>query len=114
MNWLSARLGSDDRVGTRPAEAPAAKVLKANWQRCRVHFMRNALAHAGKTQRRMVSAAIGTVFVQDSADAARAQWRTGADQLRSKFPKLGALMDDAENDVLAFAFLRAHSMRVVW
>ena len=48
-------------------------MLKATWQRCRVHFMRIALAHAGKTQRRMVSAAIGTVFVQDSAEAARAQ-----------------------------------------
>jgi putative transposase len=47
------------------------------------------LAHAGKTQRRMVSAAIGTVFVQDSADAARTQWRSVADQLRGKFPKLG-------------------------
>ena len=71
--------------------------------------MRNALAHAGKTQRRMVSAAIGTVFVQDSADAARAQWRSVADQLRGKFPKLGALMDEAENDVLAFmTFPRAH------
>ena len=45
----------------------------APWQRRRVHLMRNALAHAGKTQGRMVSAAIGTVFVQDSADAARSQ-----------------------------------------
>jgi hypothetical protein len=97
---------SDSHEGIKAA---AAKVLKATWQRCRVHFMRNALAHAGKTQRRMVSAAIGTVFVQDSADAARAQWRSVADQLRDKFPKLGSLMDDAENDVLAFmTFPRAH------
>jgi len=43
-------------------------------------------------QRRMVSAAIGTVFVHDSADAARAQWRSVADQLQGKFPKLGTLM----------------------
>ena len=97
---------SDTHEGIKAA---AAKVLKATWQRCRVHFMRNALAHAGKTQRRMVSAAIGTVFVQDSADAARSQWRSVADQLRGKFPKLGALMDEAENDVLAFmTFPRAH------
>jgi putative transposase len=74
-----------------------------------MHFMRDALAHAGKTQRCVVSAAIGTVFVQDSADAARAQWRSVADQLRSKFPKLGTLMDEAENGVLAFiTFPRAH------
>ena len=59
---------SDSHEGIKAA---VAKVFKATWQRCRVHFMRNALAHAGKTQRRMVSAAIGTVFVQDSADAAK-------------------------------------------
>jgi len=97
---------SDSHEGIKAA---IAKVFKATWQRCRVHFMRNALAHAGKTQRRMVSAAIGTVFVQESADAAREQWRSVADQLRGKFPKLGALMDDAECDVLAFmTFPRAH------
>jgi putative transposase len=63
---------SDSHEGIKAA---ASKVLKATWQRCRVHFMRNALAHAGKTQRRMVSAAIGTVFVQDSAEA---RGRSGA------------------------------------
>ncbi|RRH87560.1 hypothetical protein EH244_16020 [Variovorax beijingensis] len=47
--------------------------------------------------------------MQDSADAARAQWRSVADQLRDKFPKLGSLTDDAENDVQAFmTFPRAH------
>jgi putative transposase len=97
---------SDSHEGIKAA---ASKVLKATWQRCRVHFMRNALAHAGKTQRRMVSAAPGTVFVQDSAEAARAQWHSVADQLRGKFPKLGELMDDAEHDVLAFmTFPKAH------
>ena len=97
---------SDSHEGIKAA---VAKVLKATWQRCRVHFMRNALAHAGKTQRRMVAAAIGTVFVQDTAEAARTQWRTVADQLRERFPKLGALMADAEHDVLAFmTFPKAH------
>ena len=57
---------SDSHEGIKAA---VSKVLKATWQRCRVHFMRNALAHAGKTQRRMVSAAIGTVFVQGTAEA---------------------------------------------
>jgi len=46
-------------------KAAIAKVLGATWQRCRVHFMRNALAYAGKTQRRIVSAWIGTAFAQD-------------------------------------------------
>jgi putative transposase len=83
-------------------KAAIAKVLGATWQRCRVHFMRNALAYAGKTQRRIVSAWIGTAFAQDDMAAARKQWREVADQARPRVPKLAALMDDAEADVLAY------------
>jgi putative transposase len=83
-------------------KAAVAKVLTATWQRCRVHFMRNALAHAGRSGRRVVSAFIATAFAQDDAEAASAQWRRVADQLRLKVPKLAALMDEAEPDVLAY------------
>ena len=76
--------------------------MNATWQRCRVHFMRNALAHAGKSGRRVVSAFIGTAFAQDDAEAAKAQWRRVADQLRPKLPKLAGFMDEAEADVLAY------------
>ena len=69
---------------------------------CRVHFMRNTLAHAGKTQRRIVSAWIGTAFAQDDAEAARKQWRQVADQARPRISRLAGLMDDAEADVLAY------------
>jgi putative transposase len=78
------------------------KVLNATWQRCRVHFMRNALAHAGKSGRRVVSAFIATAFAQETPEAASTQWRAVADQIRPKVPKLATLMDDAENDVLAY------------
>ena len=83
-------------------KAAVAKLMNATWQRCRVHTMRNALAHAGKSSRRVVSAFMATAFAQDSADAAKAQWRRVADQLRSKLPKLAAFMDAAEDDVLAY------------
>jgi putative transposase len=97
---------SDSHVGLKAA---IAKVFKATWQRCRVHFMRNALAHAGKGQRQVVLALINTVFAQETAEAAQQQWRIVADQLREKFPKLSAMLDDAEHDVLAFmAFPKAH------
>jgi transposase-like protein len=72
-------------------KATVGKVLNATWQRCRVHFMRNALAHAGKSGRRVVSAFIATAFAQDDAEAARAQWRRIADQLRPKLPKLAGV-----------------------
>ncbi len=64
--------------------------------------MRNVLAHAGKSGRRVVAAFIGTAFAQEDADTARLQWRQVADQLRPKVPKLAALMDEAESDVLAY------------
>ena len=83
-------------------KAAVSKVLSATWQRCRVHFMRNALAHAGRSGRRVVSAFIATAFAQEDAGAARMQWRRVADQLRPKVPKLATLMDEAEADVLAY------------
>jgi putative transposase len=94
-------------------KAAVAKVLNATWQRCRVHFMRNALAHAGKSGRRVVSAFIGTAFAQDDAEAAKAQWRRVADQIRPKLPKLAIFLDDAELDVLAYmTFPAAHRAKL--
>jgi putative transposase len=94
-------------------KAAITKVLHASWQRCRGHFMRNALAHAGRHGRRVVAAFIGTAFVQDDAEAAKTQWRQVADQLRAKVPKLAALMDEAEADVLAFmTFPKDHRAKI--
>ena len=69
-------------------------VDEATWQRCRVHFMRNALAHASKGQRSMVAALLRTAFAQDSEMEARQQWRMVADQLRERFPRIAHLMDN--------------------
>ena len=79
-------------------KAAVSKVLSATWQRCRVHFMRNALAHAGKSGRRVVSAFIATAFAQDTPETASTQWRNVADQIRQKVPKLAQLMDTAEEE----------------
>jgi transposase-like protein len=90
-------------------KAAVAKVLHASWQRCRVHFMRNVLAHAGRQGRRVVAAFIATAFAQDDAAAARDQWRQVADQIRPRVPKLALMMDEAEADVLAYMnFPAAH------
>ena len=89
---------SDDHKGLKAA---ITRILGATWQRCRVHFMRNLLAHAGKQGRRVVSAFVATAFAQDDAEAAAAQWRLVADRLRPKAPKLAILMDEAQHDVLA-------------
>jgi transposase-like protein len=89
-------------------KAAIGKVLHATWQRCRVHFMRNALAYAGKSGRRVVSAFIATAFAQDDADAAKAHWRKVADQLRARLPKLAAFLDDAEPDSVTAGCVRCH------
>src|SRR6202163_207862 len=83
-------------------KAAIRRVFSGAWQRCRVHWMRNALAYVPKQGRRVVAAFIATAFAQEDAEMARAQWRQVADQLRPKVAKLAALMDEAEADVLAF------------
>lgn len=83
-------------------KAAAAKVLHATWQRCRIHVLRNLLAHVGPSHRAMVAAALRTVFTQENQDAARAQWRQVADGLRERFDRLAKAMDSAEDDVLAY------------
>ena len=101
---------ADDHKGLKAA---LTRILSATTQRCRVHFMRNLLAHAGKQGRRVVSAFITTAFAQEDAEAASAQWRLVADQLRPKAPKLAALMDEAEHDVLAYmSFPREHRQKL--
>jgi putative transposase len=94
-------------------KAAVSKVLNATWQRCRVHFTRNVLAHAGKSGRRVVAAFIATAFAQETAEAASVQWRAVADQIRPKVPKLAAIMDEAEHDVLAYmTFPREHRAKL--
>src|SRR5574338_700585 len=101
---------SDSHEGLKAA---VAKVLKASWQRCRVHFLRNALAYANKGQRQMVFALINTIFAQETTDAAHGQWRVVTDQLREKLPKLAAMMDGAEHEVLTFMdFPKEHRVKI--
>ena len=97
---------ADDHKGLRAA---AAKVFHASLQRCRVHWLRSALAHVPAKQRPAVVAMLKTIFAQETAADARTQWNSVADALRERAPKLAALMNDARDDVLAYtAFPREH------
>ena len=88
-------------------KAAVQRVVGATWQRCRVHFMRNALAYVPKTQETVVAAAIRQAFIQPDRETAGQVWRHVADQLRPRFEKLGRLMDEAEHDVLAYTTFAA-------
>jgi transposase-like protein len=97
---------SDAHEGVKAA---IARMLESSWQRCRVHFMRNALGNVPRAHQQMVAAAIRTAFAQENQHQARVQWRETADKLRSRFPALADLLDQAEDDVLAFmAFPKEH------
>jgi len=97
---------SDDHKGLRGA---AGKVFNATQQRCRVHWMRNALAHVGARQRPAVVAMLKTIFAQESAEAAHEQWHHVADALRERYEKLAVMMDGSREEVLAYmAFPKEH------
>jgi putative transposase len=94
-------------------KASVSKIFCATWQRCRVHCMRNILAHAGKSGRRVVSAFIATAFAQETPEAASLQWRSIANQIRPTLPKLATLLDEAEHDVLAYmTFPKEHRSKI--
>jgi transposase-like protein len=90
---------SDAHQGLKTA---IAKILGSTWQRCRVHFMRNVLAHVPRKQHQGVAAMIRTALVQEDQASARSFWRETADKLRGALPKVSEAMDEAEDDVLAF------------
>ncbi len=101
---------SDAQTGLKAA---IRRVFDATWQRCRVHWMRNALAHVPKGQHTVVAAAIRQAFNQPDQKGAVEVWRHVADQLRSRWPKLATLMDETEADVLAYmAFPAQHRTKL--
>jgi len=105
-------VSSDAHEGLKGAIAAALQ--GASWQRCRVHCLRNLLALVPRSAAEMVAATVRTVFAQPDAASAREQWRKVADSLRAQFPRAAALMDEAEDDVLAYtAFPREH-WRQIW
>jgi transposase-like protein len=103
---------SDAHEGLKAAIS--AVVHGASWQRCRVHFVRNALALVPKSAQQLVAATIRTVFAQPEAEMARQTWRQVADGFRARYPKLAALLDDAESDALAYLAFPSEHWRQIW
>jgi putative transposase len=97
---------ADDHKGLRAA---ASRVFHASLQRCRVHWMRNAMTYLAPKQRPAVVAMLKTIFAQDTAEAAREQWTSVADALRERCPRLTELMDRSREEVLIYmSFPREH------
>ena len=83
-------------------KAAIRRVLGATWQRCRVHWTRNALAYVPKAHQTMVAAGLRQAFQQPDQVAARASLSHFADQLHNRWPKLKVFVDDSLDDVLAY------------
>ena len=97
---------SDQHEGLRKA---IARVLAAPWQRCTVHFVRNMHQHCRPAQRGLVSAALREIFNADSATQAKERVGEVIARLQGPMPKVAHLLEQAEDDLLAFyAFPAAH------
>jgi transposase-like protein len=103
---------SDHHLGLKGA---IEKVfLGAAWQRCRVHFMRNALAKVPRAKAQMVAATIKTIFVQpDKAHIAR-QLEEVATVLRPQFPNVADQLTEAAPDLLAFSAFPITHWTKIW
>ena len=94
-------------------KAAVSKLLCASWHRCRVNFMRHALAHSSKSGRRVVSAFIATAFAQKTPEATCQPRHAVADQMRPKLPKPATLPDTAEPDVMGYmTFPKEHRAKL--
>jgi transposase-like protein len=103
---------SDSHVGLK--QAIAQVLTGATWQRCRVHFMRNALSCVPKAAQLMVAATVRTIFAQPDREAAHETVARICRLFERRFPKLVALLQDAEVDVLAFHGFPVEHRRQIW
>jgi putative transposase len=85
----------------------------ASWQRCRVHFMRNLLAHIPQGDKAMVAAAVRTVFAQPDRQAAGQQLAAVVQSMQSRWPQAASLLQEAEEEILTYmAFPKEHWTRI--
>ncbi len=96
----SVRLAiSDEHQGLKAA---IERVLACPWQRCTVHFVRNMHGHCRRDERGLVSAALREIFNAPDAEVARERFGAVLERFRGTVPKVAELLEDAEEDLLAF------------
>ena len=103
---------SDSHLGLK--QAVAEVLVGATWQRCRVHFMRNALATVPKLAQQMVAATLRTIFAQADVDSAHDTVERVCRLFEKRYPQLVACLRDAETDVLAYYGFPVEHRRQIW
>ena len=88
-------------------------MLGCPWQRCTVHFLREALGHARRDQQPMLAALIRPIFNAENREQAREQLGEALERMRKPLPKIAGLLEEAEEDLLAFyAFPADHHSKL--
>jgi len=101
---------SDAHGGLKNA---ARKVLKAEWQRCKVHFYRNVLVQVPKRSQGEVSEAMKAVFVQRDEDSAKAKAADVIRQFQRRFAKAMEVFEAGIEDVLSYLhYPISHRIRI--
>src|SRR4051794_39708995 len=103
---------SDQHAGL--VAAIARTMQGSSHQRCRVHFIRNVLAHVPKSEAEMVAALFRTIFAQPDLASMSKQWDKVRDDLAARYRKVGPVMDAAKTEVLAFAAFPREHWRKIW
>lgn len=103
---------SDAHEGLK--KAITAVFAGAAWQRCRVHFTRNALGVVDKRYQQLVAASVRQIFLQPDYESARDQLREISDKLSAKFPKVSDMLDEAQEDLLAYGAFPAEHYSKIW
>jgi transposase-like protein len=97
---------SDAHAGLKKA---IGQVLGCPWQRCSVHFLRESLGHARREQQPMLAALLRPIFTAETGEQARELVTDALERLRKPLPKIAELLEEAEEDLLAFyAFPAEH------
>ena len=86
----------------------------ASWQRCRTHFMRNVLTKVPKSSQAFVASIIRTVFAQADVESVEAQYGRVCETLSKNFPKVVEMLEDAQEEVLAFRHFPTCHWRKIW
>ncbi len=101
---------SDAHPGLKNA---IGQVLGAQWQRCTVHFVRDMLGHVPRQAQPMVRGALKQIFACPDRTSAGETLRAVVDQLGSPAEKVARLLEDAEEELLAYMrFPREHWPKV--
>ena len=102
---------SDAHEGLK--QALSQVLVGVTWQRCRVHFMRNLLAHVPRADKSMVAAVLRTIFAQPDRQAASQQLRLIVQAAEQRWPKAAEVLASAEDDILAYmSFPQEHWTRI--